>query len=486
MGGMDLVVRTEQGTVRGTANEELSIFRGIPYAAPLDGARRFQAPVAPQRWEGVRDALEFSASVPQPAVIPGFPSPWNPGDSTDCLSVNVWTPDRGGGLPVMVWFHGGAYLGGTAADYDPALFAQAGVVAVTVNYRVGYEGFGWVADAPSNRGMLDQLAALRWVRDNIAAFGGNPGNVTIFGESAGATSVATLIGGSTRSGLFRRAIAQSVGSLYCAEDEARKLSELIVGPLGVPATAEELAAVPSEAIHAAQLPVMAEQDENRADWTNSTPYAVILDGEVLDDLPWVALRAGAGRDVDLISGYTADEARMFTVDLPAEVKDPVLMAQRLRLDPSVVGRYRAGYPGIEDAELFSLMLSDQLFRMPSLWNAEAHAAAGGRSYAYEFAWSSPVRGGALGAHHGLDVPFTFGIVEDGLGKSMFGGEIPPDFEQLSGELRKAWVSFAATGDPGWPAYTVADRSARVWNVPSTVVADPIKVSREIWQHRFQA
>ncbi len=421
-------------------------------------------------------------------MVPGLPAVWHPGDSTDCLSLNVWTPDRGGGLPVMVWLHGGAFLGGTsdALSYDGAGLARAGVVVVTVNYRVGYEGFGWVSDAPANRGILDQLAALHWVHNNIAAFGGDPDNLTIFGESAGGTSVATLLGGSAGTGLFRRAIAQSVGSLFCDEDESRELGELIIGRLGVRATAEALGELPPEAVHGAQMPAMMEMNQNRSAWTNATPYAVVLDGLVLSELPWVALRGGAGRGVDLISGYLTDEGRLFTVDLPAEAQDPAELAQGLRLAPSMVDEYRTGFPGIGDADLYTLMVSDQVFRMPSLWCAEGHAAGGGRSYLYEFAWPSPARGGALGACHGLDVPFTFGVAESELTQPMFGGAPPPEFEALSGELRKAWVSFAATGDPGWPPYTTADRRARVWNVPSTVVADPIATSRKIWQRHFSA
>ncbi|MCI2417585.1 carboxylesterase family protein [Saccharopolyspora sp. K220] len=485
---MDLVVRTEYGAVRGAADGEVSVFKGIPYAAPLDGPRRFQAPVAPQRWEGVRDASAFSASVPQPAMGLGLPSLWQPGDSTDCLSVNVWTPDRGGGLPVMVWIHGGAFMAGGSDSpaYDGSLLASSGVVVVTVNYRVGYEGFGWVSDAPANRGILDQLAALRWVRDNITSFGGDPDNVTIFGESAGGTSVGVLVGGSARAGLFRRGIAQSIGSLFCDEDEARKIGDLITGQLGAPTTAEGLGALPPEVFHGAQVSAMVEIGQNRSAWTNSTPYGVVLDGDVLADLPWVALRSGAGRGVDLISGFNTDEGKLFTADLPAEQRDPAEMARGLRLEPSVLDEYRTRYSGISDADLHTLLLTDQLFRIPAAWCAEGHAEAGGRSYLYEFAWPSPARDGALGACHGLDVPFTFGVAESELTQPMFGAEVPPDFAVLSAELRKAWTSFAATGDPGWPAYTAAERRTRVWNVPATVVADTIKPSREIWQRYLPA
>nr|WP_179722907.1 carboxylesterase family protein [Saccharopolyspora hordei] len=480
---MDLVVRTESGAVRGAAAGGVSVFKGIPYAASLDGPRRFQAPQAPEPWEGVRDALEFSASVPQPGIMPDLPSAWNPGDSTESLTLNVWTPDLGGGLPVLVWIHGGAFLGGTSASFDASTLAQGGAVVVTVNYRVGYEGFGWVQDAPNNRGILDQLAALRWVQDNIARFGGDPGNVTIFGESAGATSVVTLVAGSARHGLFRRGISQSLGSLFVAENEFRTCGELILGELGVAPTAEALGAVPPETLHGAQTAVMAEMSRNRAAWTNSTPYAVVHDGEVLDDVPWAVLRGGSGKDVDLICGYNTDEARLFTLQLPGEARDLAGLAQGLRLDPSVVEQYRAAYPDEPDHELYAVLLSDQLFRMPSLWTAEAQASAGGRSYLYEFAWRTPAMDGALRACHGLDLPFTFGVHDDALGTMMLGDPVPESFATLSAELRASWISFAASGDPGWPQYSAADRRARVWDVPSTVVSDPLAASREIWQHR---
>ncbi|GAB3678450.1 carboxylesterase family protein [Saccharopolyspora tripterygii] len=485
---MDPTVRTRNGSLRGITSGGALVFKGIPYAAPLDGPRRFQAPVAPESWDGVRDASAFSASVPQPAVVPGLPPVWQPGDSTDCLTLNVTTPDLGGGLPVMVWITGGGYLAGTSAlpSYDASLLARSGAVVVTVNYRVGYEGFGWVADAPANRGILDLRAALRWVQDNIGSFGGDPDNVTIFGESAGAISVVTLVAGSARHGLFRRGIAQSTCALFFDTGEAREIGERITGRLESAATAEELAALPPEAFHEPQTAVTVEMAQNRPKWENRTPYGVVLDGEVLDDLPWTALSRGAGRGVDLISGFNVDECRLWTADLPGEALDPVAFAQDLRLGPSVVDDYRAARPGIADADLFTLMLSDQSFRLPSLWCAEGHALGGGRSYAYEFTWPSPARDGAFGACHGLDVPFTFGAAETWVGVPMFGDEVPPDFETLSSALRDAWVSFAAHGDPGWPAYSLPERSTRLWDVPPTVADDPIKVSRQIWQPRFTA
>ncbi len=479
------VVRTTSGAVRGRSTGDVDVFRGIPYAAPLDGPRRFRAPAPPEPWDGVREASSFSASVPQPEPLPGMPRLWKPGDDTDCLTVNVWTPDRGARLPVMVWLYGGALISGGSAmrDYDGAVLARSGVVVVTLNYRVGYEGFGWVDDAPANRGTLDQIAALRWVRDNIAAFGGDPDAVTVFGESAGAVSTAALVASPAARGLLHRAIAQSVAGMYLPEDEARKSSGLVTGRLDVPATAEALAGIPPERFHLAQQEATAEMSANRESWTQTMPYGVVLDGELLDAPPWRAMRDGAGRDIDLICGFTTDEAKLFTVDLPG-VKDLGALARGLRLPESALDDYRTGHPGITDAELYDVVFGDQLLRMPSLWCAEGHADGGGATYLYEFAWPAPGRGGAYGACHALDVPFTFGVRGTELAGLLFDGTVPEDFDVLSGELRHAWTTFAATGDPGWPRYSTSARPTKIWHVPSRVEQDPLAVSRRIWQRRF--
>ncbi|MEU3642977.1 carboxylesterase family protein [Lentzea sp. NPDC034063] len=235
-------------------DEDISVFRGIPYAAPLDGVRRFQAPQPPRPWDGVRDATAFSASPPQAQMQP-LPPLWLPGDDTESLTVSVWTPDPlAVGLPVMVWFYGGAFIFGSASqpEYNGATLASEGVVLVTVNYRTGFEGLGWLSDAPHNRALLDQLSALRWVQENIGNFGGDAGNVTIFGQSAGASAVAALTAAEAGKGLFRRAIGQSVTAAFLPEDQARGTAERIGAALGVPLTSDAFAAVPPEAIHAVQ------------------------------------------------------------------------------------------------------------------------------------------------------------------------------------------------------------------------------------------
>lgn len=478
---MGNTVATRTGLVRGTSENGMIVFRGVPYAAPIQGPLRFQAPTPVPKWDGVRDARSFAASVPQPAHDQAPRAGANP----DALTVNVWTPQIGDSrLPVMVWFHGGGFMGGSAnsPDFDGAALAREGVVLVSVNYRVGYEGFGWVADAPCNRGVLDQIAALEWVQENITAFGGDPGTVTVFGQSAGASSIAALVAGSGAGGLFRRAIAQSPGNVYVPLGEARAVSAMITDALGVEPTAEALAAIPSEAIHAVQWnPVMVMSADPGA-WTHPhSPYAFVLDGELLDDRPWTTMRrTGTGGSIDLICGSTADEARIFTAGQDPAEADAVRAARSVGLSETEVAEYRRAHSGSSDFDLTAMIASDAMFRMPARWCARAHAETGGRTYLYEFAW---VGNPALGACHGLDVPFVFGVPDGPLGADLLGAAVPGEFETLSAAMRAAWVSFAATGDPGWPRYEPGDWPARVWNLPPTVQADPTAASGMIWEHR---
>jgi para-nitrobenzyl esterase len=246
-------IRTTGGVVRGGWENVVAVFRGIPYAAPPVGSRRFAAPVPAQPWDGIRDALEFGPPVPQAdfagSVMSSVSGSAGAG-SADCLTLNVWSPDLGAaGLPVMMWIHGGKYLEGGSGNphSDGATLAQSGVVVVSVNYRVGVEGFAHIAGAPDNRGILDQVAALRWVQDNIAAFGGDPGRVIVFGQSAGAGCIAALLAMPMAAGLFRRAIAQSAPGTYFSPRLAAAISATIAAELGARATVDELARLPPRA-----------------------------------------------------------------------------------------------------------------------------------------------------------------------------------------------------------------------------------------------
>ncbi|MCW2895210.1 MAG: hypothetical protein JWO75_4699, partial [Actinomycetia bacterium] len=317
MGPAEPEVSTTSGRVRGRVEHGNAVFRGIPFTQPPLGNRRFQAPERPVPWDGVRDAAEFGPRCPQGA-LPGTPGAELPQDTTgEWLTVNVWTPDtEARTLPVMVWIHGGAYLFGAGGPgYDGTPFASAGVVFVSINYRLGMEGFAQIAGAPANRGLLDAVAALRWVRDNIERFGGDPANVTVFGESAGAGVISALLAMDDAKGLFKRAIAQSVPGTFFSAELAGTITEAIAATAGLPASHEALSEADPMRLVAAQMDVAARMKEF-LDWgavrITDTPFSPVIDGEVLTRAPWRALVSGAARDVELLTGHNKDECRLFT------------------------------------------------------------------------------------------------------------------------------------------------------------------------------
>jgi carboxylesterase type B len=295
MTGMDSIVRTSSGAVRGVTRDGISIFRGVPFAAAPEGPLRFRLPAPPPSWDGIRDATAFGAAPPQLPPAPGVPAIWRPGDGLDCLTVNVWTPETGGAaLPVMVWIYGGAWKAGSASQpgYEATRLAGAGVVVVTFNYRVGFEGFGLLPGVPANRGLRDQIAALEWVRDNVAAFGGDPGNVTVFGESAGAASIAVLLGAPAARGLFRRAIAQSVPGDFRGPAEAERVTGILADATGVPATLDGFARLAPEEILRVQDAPLA------GPGAGVTAFGPVIDGDLVTGQPWVGV--GRAANVDLI------------------------------------------------------------------------------------------------------------------------------------------------------------------------------------------
>ncbi|MEV0732744.1 carboxylesterase family protein [Polymorphospora sp. NPDC050346] len=469
----DVMASPRAGRVRGVRRDGIASFRGIPYAAAPAGPLRFRPPVPVPAWGGVRDAGSFGVAPPQLPPGPGAPSAWRPADGLDCLSLNVWTPDPGaGGLPVMVWLYGGAFKHGSAGrpDFDATVLASAGVVVVTLNYRIGFEGFGHIPGVPDNRGLRDQIAALEWVRDNVTAFGGDPANVTLFGQSAGAASTALLMTAPAARGLFRRAIAQSIPDACLSPAEARRATAVLAGAAGVAATWEDLAGLSPEEIlrhQDAPLPEPA---------TGGSAFTPVVDGDLVGGPPWRRLRDGAGRDIDLICGFTHDEARLYTSAVPAAAIDLPAAAAALRLPERAVADYRTAYPDRTDPELLTVMMSDALFRMPTTRVAEAHTAAGGRTWLYDLTWQSP----RLGACHILDVPLAFGNAASPLAARLLGTPPPPGFAELSAQIRTAWTSFAATGDPGWPRFDRERGTTRSWNVPATEGAYPLPASRRIW------
>jgi para-nitrobenzyl esterase len=485
------VVRTATGLVRGRAEDGVAVFRGIPFAQPPVGDLRFAAPRPVRAWDGVREAVMFGPPPPQSGFLLTPMAPAAPGaDPGDWLTVNVFTPDPGAaGLPVLVWIYGGAYRFGASSllGYDGSLLARQDVVVVTFNHRVGVEGYAYLPGVPANRALLDQVAALRWVRENIAAFGGDPGRVTVFGESAGAGAIASLLVMPAAAGLFRRAVAQSVPGTFFTPALAADVTAAIAEQAGLPASTEAFAAADPARLAAASDAVRPADHADRWGPVSHTgvPFSPVVDGEVLPSAPWRAIAAGAGRDVDLLTGHTRDEYRLLIElsGLRGKVTDE-LASQALRGLAGEDGEdaYREAYPDADAETLFELVHSDWLFRMPTLHLAQAHAAAGGRTFLYQVSY--PASAAGLGACHAIDVPLVFGVWK-GIGQMLFGPEPPAGAVALSELMRGQWAAFAAHGDPGWPAYAVGRRLTRIFDDPPDVVRYPEEASLHIWdQHRF--
>ena len=495
-------VRTSTGLVTGRIEGGLSVFRGIPFARPPVGTLRFQAPQPAEPWAGLRPADRFGAPPPQPAGR-AISAPPGAGDPDDWLTINVWSPDLGpggpggpGGLPVMVWIYGGAYVAGAASapGYDGAALAGQGVVLVSFNYRLGMEGFAQLTGAPANRGLLDQVAALRWVQENITAFGGDPHQVTVFGESAGAGSVASLLAMPAAAGLFRRAIAQSTPGTFFAADLAADLAAAATGHFGRPPDVSALADIaPQQLVDAgqavlAQFGASASRDRWGVVAHTLTPFSPVVDGEVLPSDPWQALTRGRARDVELIIGHNRDECRLFTAGNDLAQAEITSALTAFSPGPGGAAAYRAAFPEADDKRLYELAYSDWLFRMPAVHLADAHTRAGGTTYLYELAYPAPGAGGPLGACHGLDVPLVFGTPQADFGAMMLGDPVPAAALAVGDAMRADWTAFAAGRRPaGWPRWDPRSRRTRVYDDPVTEQAYPEETSRHLWaEHRFAA
>jgi para-nitrobenzyl esterase len=476
--------RVAAGSLRGRLEPGMVVFKGIPFAEP---PARFAAPEPVAAWDGTRDALSYGPPPPQSGF---FGTDALAESDEGWLTVNVWTPDLTANLPVMVWIQGGGYLVGSSGlpEYDGGRLARdGGVVVVTFNYRVGIEGFAQIEGAPANRGLLDQVAALEWVRDNISAFGGDHDCVTVFGQSAGGGSVAALLAMPSAAGLFRRAIVQSMPIVFLTPELAADIAVAFAAELGLRPT--ELATVAPRTLAAAGDAVMAKIGQFADRWGlaahRTVPLGPVVDGSALPTDPWEALAGGAARDVDLMVGHVRHEQRLFAlIDGTLGQITEAQAATALNLfapGQDGVAQYRVTGGGPE--ELYDQVHSDWLFRMPSLHLAEAHT---GRTYVYELTWHAPGMGGVLGACHGLDVPLVFGNLTSGQPALLLGDDLTAA-EIVSAQMRASWATFATDGDPGWPAYDRERRRTRIFDIEPAVVRYPEEVSRRIWQdHVFSA
>jgi para-nitrobenzyl esterase len=500
----DTIARTRQGAVRGEVTGGVLAFKGIPYAAPPFGANRLRPPRPVDPWSGVRDASAYGAEPPQPRLTEDpMHLVWDPAvPGEDCLNLNVWTPDpTGTGLPVMVWIPGGMFEVCSGATYDGSRFARDGVVCVTINYRVGPEGFLYLADGQPNLGLLDQVAALEWVRDNIAAFGGDPATVTIFGESAGAMSIGTLLAMPRAEGLFRRAIMQSgAAERVIPAEVAERIGRELATRLGAPATRDAIAAIPADRLLATagelKADLMAHPDPDR--WSldviaSILPWQPVIDGDVVPGRPIDRIRAGASAGVDVLVGSNADDWGLFVIANGSmdRVTDEILLGPVARygfetaaafgVSREMVAAYGAMDPGATPGELLAAIETDWWCRLPAMRLADAHAPSRAATYMYEFAWRSPEFGGRFGACHGLEIGFVFDTLDLGTDQMLGGllGSDPP--EALADAMHAAWMAFATDGDPGWPRYDLDRRATMRFDEVSAIVDDPRSAERALWQ-----
>jgi para-nitrobenzyl esterase len=466
------VVATTAGKVRGLIEHATHVFRGIPYAQPPVGPLRFAAPVAHEPWDEVRDATEFGPPPPQPGRV-------TPTD--EWLTVNVWTPDPdASGLPVMVWLYGGRFTTGASDELecDGTRLAAGGVVVVSLNYRVGTDGFMLIDGALPNRGLLDQVLALQWVRDNIARFGGDPHNVTVFGESAGAASLTMLMVMPAASGLFRRGIAESVPAFLFGADLAADIAAVIAGKLGRRPTVTDLAEVAPQALADASAGIAYLDRWGYRLSVRRSQFGPVIDGVVLPDSPFRALAAGAGRGVELLIGHNRDEYNIVIYGCggPESItfEESERALRSLLSSPDAAQVYRAAHPEADHRQLYQLVCSDFVYRMPTLHIAQAHAAGGGTTFLYEFCFDeSPIA-----AAHTTEIPLVFGTLHSPVGSALYGSS--PSAEMVSREMSSAWRSFATNGDPGWPAYDPVEQLTRVFDAPSGITSYPEQASQRIW------
>ena len=504
---MSATVSIHQGKLEGAEQGGLLSFKGIPFAAPPVGERRWGAPEKPASWTGVRDARRFGAVAYQNRVMLSALSAMviDGEQSENCLTLNVWTPALDGKRrPVMVWIHGGGFTIGASSQalYDGSVLARRGdVVVVTVNYRLGPLGFIRLADVtdgkiPSsgNEGMLDQVAALEWVRDNIAEFGGDPGNVTIFGESAGGMSVGTLLAMPAARGLFHKAIPQS-GACHTGAPVARanRTAERVLSKLGV--NSGDIAAI--RALTPAQLltgTMLA--DGKTPDPEFGMAYQPVIDGTHVPRAAIEMVADGSASGVAVMVGSTLEEWKLFSLmDASLHKLDRsglgARMSRRLTaeaadgvIDSYAKARAQRG-ESVAPGDLFTAIETDRVFRIPGVRLAQVQPRHDARVYSYLFTWPSPAMGGVLGSCHALELGFVFGTNHIP-GMSSFAGT-GPAAEKLATQMQDAWLAFAKSGDPSnestgkWNRYDEVHRSTMVFGANTKLEEAPRDEERRAWE-----
>jgi para-nitrobenzyl esterase len=484
------IVTAKTGRLRGSMDGSIYVFKGIPYGAPTGGANRFKPPRLPNPWAGVRDALKFGDQCPQMAVSSSNePRSGTVSTSEDCLVLNVWTPGLRDSKkrPVMVWLHGGGYVGGSGASpvYDGTRLAQRGdTVIVTLNHRLNAFGYLYLGGGAGpeyadsgNIGQLDLIAALEWVRDNIAEFGGNPQQVTIFGESGGGSKVGTLMAMPLAKSLFHRAILQSgYGLTAITAEEAAKTTDGVLAALNLNRSqVRQLTTVPMEKLSEALRKV-----------TGGMPMGVgpVLDGRSVPRHPFTPDAPPISADIPVIVGSNKDETTFlfpapdaFDLDWVGLKKHVTTALPRADAD-KVIGELRRLRPKATPSDLYFTVTTELGMGTNARTFATRKAAQGSAPvYLYRMEWETPVNGGRMRAHHGLDLPLMFDNVDKSLAMVGTGAA---DAQRVADAMSTAWLAFARTGSPNaaglayWPAFNAQQQPTMIFNVISRAVSDPIR------------
>jgi para-nitrobenzyl esterase len=497
------VVTLSLGQLEGTHQEGVFTFKGVPFAAPPVGERRWLPPQPVEPWEGVLQAVQFGMTAPQ-NPIPAGPGPRDEPEpqSEDCLYLNIWSPGLDNRRrPVMVWIHGGAFSigSGSAPMYEGSVLAQRNdVVVVTVNYRLNLLGFLNLKEATDgkipatgNEGLLDQVAALKWVQEHIAAFGGDPDNVTIMGESAGSMSIACLLTMPAARGLYHKAILESgVGTTTMPLEKAAEVGRLFLKVTGISSDdVEALHALTVEQLLATEIELRRRM-ANPWELMRITVTAPVMDGEVIPQMPTHAIAEGVAKDIPMIIGSNLDEWKLFLIGEPNKEKiDRAQIVERLgRVIPSryveeIVERYYQARSQRGDdtspLEILSAISTDVMFRIPALQMVEAQQKHNPAVFNYLFTYKSPVFGGILGACHALEIDFVFATHDD-----QFCGA-GPEADKLSETIQDAWTSFARTGNPScaalgaWAVYGDG-RMTMILNTQCRLEPAPYEEERQAW------
>ena len=507
----EIIAETTSGKVRGTKEDSICTFKGIPYGASTGGERRFLTSVPPEPWTGVRDAVEYGPSCPQVRLAadsnaqPILGIDRSSGSSEDCLVVNLWTQGLGDGgkRPVMVWLHGGFYAigSGSSTTTDGASLSKRGdVVLVTINHRLNVFGFLHLEDifgeafaGSGLAGMLDIVLALEWVRDNIEAFGGDPGNVTIFGESGGGRKVSVLLGMPCAKGLFHRAIIQSSPGLRGKEaQKATDLARELLAALDIRADQpEKLQALPVEQLQdglrrlGSKAPGAAAETGSGLDIRQWSP---VVDGHFLPADPFDPVAPETAADVPIIIGTNRDENALFAAADPrrrrleeSELQERLAPVLGDRLE-RVVGAYRKSRPEASPWDLYVGITSEPR-RLGCVKLVERQLAkARAPVFMYLFTWESDYLGYLFKATHALEIPFVF----DNVGAALITGDRPNKAE-LAQSMSEAWIAFARNGNPShpgipdWAPYTTDDRATMIFDVPCRMENDPAREELDAWE-----